>query len=103
MSFTQNDVNKLAHLARIALNENNKSVDSFEHSIAEDLNKILRLVGQISEINTDHIQPMAHSQNYSQPLRADIVTEPDVRAEMQRLVSPDSVAAGLYLVPQVVD
>jgi aspartyl-tRNA(Asn)/glutamyl-tRNA(Gln) amidotransferase subunit C len=98
MSFTQNDVNKLAHLARIAINENSSG-----HSIAEELNKILRLVNEISEINTDNIEPMAHSQSYAQLMRPDVVTEPDVRAAMQRLVPENAVAAGLYLVPQVVE
>jgi aspartyl-tRNA(Asn)/glutamyl-tRNA(Gln) amidotransferase subunit C len=101
MSFTQDDVNKLAHLARIALNETSNEEHSFEHSIAEDLNKILRLVSEISEINTDNIEPMQHSQSYAQRMRPDAVTEPDVRTEMQRLVPENAVAAGLYLVPVV--
>lgn len=103
MSFTQNDVNKLAHLARIALNEGSNNENSFEHSIAEDLNKILRLVSEIGEINTDNIAPMDHSQHYAQRCRPDLITEPDVREIMQRLVPESATAAGLYLVPQVVE
>ena len=98
MSFTQNDVKKLAHLARLASNEN-----SFDHSIAEDLNNILRFLSQINEINTSNTQPMAHSQHNALRPRPDIVTEPNVREIVQKLVPEDAIAAGLYLVPKVVD
>lgn len=98
MSFTQNDVNKLAHLARIAMNEN-----SLDHSIVKDLSNILDLVSKISEINTDNISPMAHSQDVKQRLRADIVTETNQRELMQSTVADADKAAGLYLVPKVVE
>lgn len=103
MSFTQNDVNKLAHLARIALNESTDNTNSFEHSIAEDLNNILRLLSEIEEINTDNIVATQHSQGNTQRCRPDVITEPNVRDIMQRLVPEQAIAAGLYLVPQVVD
>ncbi len=93
MSFTQDDVKKLAYLARLAT----------DHSIVEDLDKILRLIGEISKINTDNIAPMANAQDMRQRLRADVVTEPDVRDLMQSLVPEDAKAAGLYLVPKVVE
>lgn len=98
MSFTQDDVKKLAHLARLASNEN-----SFDHSIAEDLNNILRFLGQINEINTSNIQPMAHSQHNALRSRPDVITEPNVREIMQKLVPENATAAGLYLVPKVVE
>ena len=103
MSFTQDDVTKLAHMARLALNADPQNENSFEHSIAEDLNKILRLVSQISEINTDNIAPMDHSQTTAQRCRPDEITEPNVRTSMQALVPPNATAAGLYLVPKVVE
>ena len=95
MSFTQDDVKKLAYLARLEIDH--------DHSIVEDLGNILQLVGRISEINTDNIAPMAHTQNVSQGFRPDIVTEPNLREIMQNLVAPSSVASGLYLVPKVVE
>lgn len=98
MSFTQDDVKKLAHLARLASNEN-----SFDHSIAEDLSNILRLLNQISEINTENIQPMAHSQKVALRCRPDVVTETNVRESMQKLVPSEATAAGLYLVEKVVE
>jgi len=97
MSFTQDEVKKLAHLARLALNEDPAT------SIAEDLCNILLMIGKIDQIKADDIEPMEHSQSAIQPLRADIVTEPNVRDAMQKLVADNAKAAGLYLVPKVVE
>jgi len=97
MQFAQNEVKKLAHLARLAMNEDS------ETSIAEDLRKILQFVDRISEIKTDAIEPMEHSQNSAQRCRADLVTEPNVRDAMQKMVGENAKAAGLYLVPRVVE
>ena len=93
MSFAQVDVKKLAYLARLAI----------DHSIVEDLSNILQLLDKISEINTDHIEPLQHTQEVTQRLRKDIVTEPNVRDLMQSEVAADSKACGLYLVPKVVE
>jgi aspartyl-tRNA(Asn)/glutamyl-tRNA(Gln) amidotransferase subunit C len=103
VSFTQNDVNKLAHLARIGLNQDPTNKNSFEHSIAKDLSNILQLLDQISEINTNNVAPMEHSLDLKQRCRPDIVTEPNVRDIMQTTVPDNAVAAGLYLVPQVIE
>lgn len=93
MSFTQDDVKKLAYLARLAI----------DHSIVEDLNKILQFVSKISTIDTENIEPMQHATENAQRLRQDEVTEPDCREIMQTLVPDDAKAAGLYLVPKVVE
>lgn len=93
MLFTQDNVEDLAYLARLAT----------DHSIVEDLNKILQLVSKISEINTDNIEPMEHAQQVSQRCREDVVTETNQRDLLQKSVPADAIAAGLYLVPKVVE
>ncbi len=93
MSFTQDDVKKLAYLARLAV----------DHSIVEDLNKILDFVSKINTVDTNNIEPMQHAIDTKQRLRIDTVTEPDVRPQMQKLVADNAKAAGLYLVPKVVE
>ncbi|HSX20734.1 MAG TPA: Asp-tRNA(Asn)/Glu-tRNA(Gln) amidotransferase subunit GatC [Gammaproteobacteria bacterium] len=93
MSFTQDDVKKLAYLARLAV----------DHSIVEDLDKILHFVGKISDIDTKNVIPMQHAGDNIQRCRPDEVTEPNVRELMQSLVPEDATAAGLYLVPKVVE
>lgn len=96
MSFAQDDVKKLAYLARLA-------IDPFDTSIVEDLSNILQLLSKINEINAENIAPMDHSQEVSQRCRADVVTEPNVRDIMQADISETAKAAGLYLVPKVVE
>lgn len=96
MSFVQDDVKKLAYLARLA-------IDPFDTSIVEDLSNILQLISKINEINAENITPMEHSQEVSQRCRPDIVTEPNVRDLMQAEIPEVAKAAGLYLVPKVVE
>lgn len=96
MSFTQDDVEKLAYLARLA-------IDTHDHSIVEDLSNILQLLSKINEINAENITPMEHSQEIKQHCRTDMVTEPNVRDIMQAHIPEAIKAAGLYLVPKVVE
>lgn len=98
MSFTQDDVKKLAHLARIDTNEN-----SFGHSIVEDLGNILQLVNKICDINTDNVTALDHNGMQGLVMREDVVTELNVREQMQSLVTEEARSLGLYLVPKVVE
>lgn len=95
MSVGPKEVKKIAHLARIALDE--KDIDMYVSQLSE----ILGLVDQINELDTDGIIPMAHPLHEKQRLRADEVTETNQRDELQAM-APE-VEMGLYLVPQVID
>ncbi|MCG8037853.1 MAG: Asp-tRNA(Asn)/Glu-tRNA(Gln) amidotransferase subunit GatC, partial [Candidatus Thiodiazotropha taylori] len=54
MSLDRSDVEKIAHLARLALDEN--QVEGY----AAELSNILALVEQLEAADTDNIEPMAH-------------------------------------------
>jgi aspartyl-tRNA(Asn)/glutamyl-tRNA(Gln) amidotransferase subunit C len=95
VSLTAEDVNKIAHLARLGINDQDKG------TYAKDLSNILDLMTQMSELNTDDISPMAHPMELAQTLRLDIVTEPDNRGKFQSIAP--QVEAGLYLVPKVIE
>ena len=95
MSLERSDVEKMAHLARLAIDEDR--VESY----AGDLSKILDLVEQMSAVDTDGVIPMAHPLHMSQRLRADEVTESDQRDKYQS-IAPQT-EAGLYLVPKVIE
>jgi len=95
MALTLADVTKIAHLARLAVDE--KSAPKYVH----DLSNILGLVEQMSQVDTTNIEPIAHPYEASQRLRVDAVTEPDQR-ELFQSIAPQ-VEAGLYLVPQVIE
>ncbi len=95
MSLDRSDVEKIAHLARLALDES--QVDDY----FKDLSNILNLVEQLESAETDAVEPMAHPLHMAQRLRPDRVSEGDRRAENQAIAP--SVEAGLYLVPKVIE
>ena len=95
MSLQKKDVENIAHLARLSINENDVS------AYAENLSSILNLVGQMSSIDTSGITPMAHPMDATQRLRPDVVTESDQRDNFQR--NAPLVEDGLFLVPKVID
>ncbi|HKK05474.1 MAG: Asp-tRNA(Asn)/Glu-tRNA(Gln) amidotransferase subunit GatC [Gammaproteobacteria bacterium] len=95
MSLDKADVEKIAHLARLAIDEG----DIPEY--ARNLTNILDLVEQMNAVDTAGVTPMAHPLEVAQRLREDEVTEADQR-ELFQAHAP-AVEAGLYLVPQVIE
>jgi aspartyl-tRNA(Asn)/glutamyl-tRNA(Gln) amidotransferase subunit C len=95
MSLDRTDVEKIAHLARLDIAEQ----DIQEY--AENLTDILDLVDQMQAIDTTDIKPMAHPMDAIQRLRTDEVTEGNQRDQLQT-VAP-AVEAGLFQVPKVIE
>jgi len=95
MSLDKTEIEKIAHLARLAIDENDIP------NYAQDLNDILGLVEQLSEADTNDIRPMAHPFDAHQRLRADTVTETNQREKFQSIAPKTD--AGTYLVPQVIE
>ena len=95
MSLSVEEVNKIAWLARLAIDAD--KVDAY----ARDLSGILDFVEQMDTVDTSSVTPMAHPMEQAQRLRDDIVTETDQR-ELFQAHAP-LVEAGLYLVPKVIE
>lgn len=95
MSLTDEEVNKIAYLARLKINPG--QVPEY----ASNLSSIFDLVEQMNAVDTTGIEPMAHPQDLAQRLRADVATEPDQR-ELFQAIAPET-EAGLYLVPKVIE
>jgi len=95
MSLERSDVDKIAHLARLAVTE-----DELD-AVAGDLSNILHLVAQLEAVDTAGVTPMAHPLHMAQRLREDEVTETD-RRERYQAIAP-ATENGLYLVPRVVE
>lgn len=95
MSLSTDDVNKIAHLARLAINP--QDVNQY----AQNLSSILDLITQMNTLNTDQVMPMAHPLDQTQRLRQDLVTEVNQRELFQRIAP--QVEDGLYLVPKVIE
>lgn len=95
MALERCDVEKIAHLARLGLDEGDLP------RITDALNSILGLVDQMQAVDTCGIEPLAHPLEASQRLRADLVTECNQRDAYQA-VAP-ATQDGLYLVPKVIE
>lgn len=95
MSLDKNDVEKIAHLARIAISD--EDIPGY----AESLSNILQLVEQMDAVDTENVSPMAHPHAAFQRLREDVVTETNQREHFQQ--TTPHVDKGLYLVPKVLD
>ena len=95
MSLGPAEVGKIAHLARLAIRE--QDVPAY----ARNLSAILELVEQMDAVDTSGVAPLANPLDMAQRLRADEVTETDQRAHFQAIAP--RVEAGLYLVPKVIE
>ena len=95
MALDAKEVEKIAHLARLAIRE--EDVPGY----ARNLSDILGLVEQMQSVETEGVTPMAHPLDARQRLRPDEVTETDQR-ELFQSVAP-AVENGLYLVPKVIE
>lgn len=95
MAFDRSDVEKIAHLARIAISE-----DEIPATTAK-LSGILSLIDQMQAVDTTGIEPLAHPLETTQRLRPDSVTEQNQRDAYQAIAP--ATEAGLYLVPKVIE
>lgn len=95
MALDKNDVENIAHLARLAISE--EDVPAY----AENLSNILTLVEQMSAVDTGGVAPMAHPLEMAQRLREDVVTEENKREHFQQ--HAPAVENGLFLVPKVIE
>jgi aspartyl-tRNA(Asn)/glutamyl-tRNA(Gln) amidotransferase subunit C len=95
MSLSDDQVRRLARLARIAIRPDESA------AVVDRLNRVLGLVDEMRRVDTAGIEPMAHPLDAQQRLRPDSVTEPE-RRELYQSVAP-AVEGGLYLVPKVIE
>jgi aspartyl-tRNA(Asn)/glutamyl-tRNA(Gln) amidotransferase subunit C len=95
MSLSDDQVRRLARLARIAIRPDESQ------AVLERLNRVLGLIEQMRRVDTAGIEAMSHPLDARQLLRPDVVTESD-QHELYQAVAP-AVESGLYLVPKVME
>ena len=95
MAIEQNEIEKLAELARIRIKDDQIG------EVTERITAILAMVDQLQAVDTSEIEPMANPLDASQRLRADEVTEMNRRDAFQAIAP--AVEDGLYLVPKVIE
>jgi aspartyl-tRNA(Asn)/glutamyl-tRNA(Gln) amidotransferase subunit C len=95
MVLEPDEVKKIAHLARIALDE--EKIPEY----SREMSSIVDFVGQMSAINVDGVEPLANPLDQTQRLRADVITETNQRDALQAIAP--SVEDGLFRVPRVIE
>ena len=99
MSLQPADISRIANLARLSLND-----DERERMLAQ-LNGFFEIVEAMRAVDTEGLTPLAHPIETIQPvalrLREDLASEPNQREANQR--SAPAVERGLFLVPKVIE
>jgi aspartyl-tRNA(Asn)/glutamyl-tRNA(Gln) amidotransferase subunit C len=95
MSLTLADVHRIAHLARIEID------DEQARATAAQLNDIFAMIERIARVDTEGVAPMSHPLDGAQRLRDDAVTETTDREAVMR--NAPAHADGLFLVPRVIE
>ena len=95
MAISRNDIEKVALLARIRVDEEQMA------GLEKDLGNILDLVDQLKAADTSQTEPMAHPLDAVQRLRPDVITETSQREAFQAIAP--ATEDGLYLVPRVIE
>ena len=95
MNIERHEIEKLATLSRLAIDEDTIT------EVSQRLGSILELVDQLQAVNTDGVDAMSHPMKATQRLREDEVSEIN-RREAFQAVAPDT-EAGLFLVPKVIE
>ncbi|GAC1042508.1 MULTISPECIES: Asp-tRNA(Asn)/Glu-tRNA(Gln) amidotransferase subunit GatC [Rhizobium] len=95
MSVDLATVKRVAHLARIAVNE-----DEAQRMMGE-LNGILGFVEQLSEVNVDGVEAMTSVTPMAMKKRADEVTDGNKAADI--VANAPNTDQNFFLVPKVVE
>ena len=95
MSVTNQDVKKVARLARIALPE-----DQVE-PMTDELNNILNWIEQLGELDVEGVEPMTSVVETSLPMREDVVTDGGIQDKV--LANAPKSEDGFFVVPKVVE
>jgi aspartyl-tRNA(Asn)/glutamyl-tRNA(Gln) amidotransferase subunit C len=102
MALTENDVTRIARLARLELAEDQRP------RVLNDLNGIFGLIEQLQSVDTAGVEPLMHPisaiEDVVLRLRADAVTETSGEAARAGLIAnAPAVEEGLFLVPKVIE
>lgn len=95
MSIEQNEIEKIAELARIRISGEEMG------QVTERIAEILQMVDQLQAVDTLSVEPMANPLDATQQLRPDVVIHTNRRDAFQAIAP--AVENGLYLVPKVID
>tara|TARA_B100000282_G_scaffold264202_1_gene214617 strand:+ start:5641 stop:5931 length:291 start_codon:yes stop_codon:yes gene_type:complete len=90
-----NTVHKVARLAALDID------DAGAEKIAPQLSNILGFIEQLSEVNTEGVEPLANVVDIELALRKDEITDGDCREKV--LANAPEETQGFFVVPKVVE
>jgi aspartyl-tRNA(Asn)/glutamyl-tRNA(Gln) amidotransferase subunit C len=95
MSICIKDVEKIADLARLYLNAEEKN------RFTKQFNLILEYFNKLNELDTSHVEPLSHTLNITNVFREDIVQK-SLPVEKALENAPDK-SGNYFKVPKVID
>jgi len=95
MSVDAATVRRIAHLARIAVAEN-----EIEH-LRGEINNMLAFVEQLNEVNVDGVEPTASVEDMKLKMRDDVISDGDYAKRV--LANAPATDDGFFQVPKVVE
>ncbi len=95
MSVDAATVRRIAHLARIAVADN-----EIEH-LRGEINNMLAFVEQLNEVNVDGVEPTASVEDMKLKMRDDVVSDGDYAKRV--LANAPATDDGFFQVPKVVE
>jgi aspartyl-tRNA(Asn)/glutamyl-tRNA(Gln) amidotransferase subunit C len=95
MSVDANTVRRIAHLARIAV------ADDEVAPLQGELNAILTFVEQLAEVNVDGVEPMTSVTPMEMKKRADKITDGGIADDIMK--NAPATQDHFFLVPKVVE
>lgn len=95
MSISPQEAKRIAKLARIGIS------DAEADKIGPELSNILGWIEQLSEVNTDNVEPLANVANIDLKKREDKVTDGNIQQDV--LANAPESLEGYYVVPKVVE
>ena len=95
MSLTAQDIERIAHLARIRVTPAEVA------DVQAKLDGIFKLIDEMQAVDTTGVEPMSHGLDMVLRLREDAVTESN-RRDVFLKNAPES-ADGYFLVPKVIE
>jgi aspartyl-tRNA(Asn)/glutamyl-tRNA(Gln) amidotransferase subunit C len=96
MSFTREDVERVAALARLALTDEEKDL------FARQLDEILHYADEVRRVDTSGVPPTAQPPGDAPPLREDEPRPSLARDEVLAAAPEPAREAGLFKVPRVI-
>lgn len=95
MSVNDNDVKKIARLARLAIEDEKVPV------IVKELNGILNWIEMLNEVDVAGVEPMTSVVAQKLPMRNDVVTDGNIQAAV--IKNAPIADHGFFVVPKSVE